>query len=139
MGSDPDIPTNGNFNLLLAEFNEGSDFIATQEFMNPDKYKVWHKRDFDTEAHIVNHPGLTDTQLITNVLQNTINYQNNMVSIPYPKPISTISDDNIINSNTWNQSVLKHSGATGYPNNFKGADLGTQNSLIKQYFEPKNE
>tara|TARA_Y100000389_G_scaffold145310_1_gene143805 strand:- start:587 stop:1243 length:657 start_codon:yes stop_codon:yes gene_type:complete len=128
-----------NFNLLLAEFNEGSDFIATQEFMNPDKYKVWHKRDFDTEAHIVNHPGLTDTQLITNVLQNTVNYQNNMISIPYPKLISTISDNSIINSNSWNQSILKHSGAMGYPNNFNGADLGTQNLLIKQYFEPKNE
>ncbi|MDB2550423.1 hemagglutinin repeat-containing protein [Rickettsiales bacterium] len=129
----------GEFNLLLAEFNENADFTATKQFFDPKNNIKWYKSDYDTEAHIVNHPGLTDTQLITNVLQNTVNYQNNMVSIPYPKPISTISDDSIINSNSWNQSILKHSGATGYPNNFKGADLGTQNSLIKQYFEPKNE
>jgi hypothetical protein len=129
----------GEFNLLLAEFNENADFTATKQFFDPKNNIKWYKSDYDTEAHIVNHQGLTDTQLITNVLQNTVNYQNNMVSIPYPKPISTISDDSIINSNSWNQSILKHSGATGYPNNFKGADLGTQNSLIKQYFEPKNE
>jgi hypothetical protein len=130
---------NVNYNLLLGEFNEASDFIATQEFMNPDKYTSWHKRDFDTEAYKVNHPGLTDTQVITNVLKNTINYQNNMVSIPYPRNLDTAFKSSIINSNSWNQSILKHSGATDYPNNFKGVDVGSQNLLTKQYFETKNE
>lgn len=139
VGAHKRLDESRSYNLLLGEFNEASDFIATQEFMNPSKYTSWNRRDFDTEAHQVSHPGLTDTQLITNVLQNTVNYQNNMVSIPYPKPIPTISDSTIINSNSWNQSILQYSGATGYPNNFKGADVGSQNLLTKQYFEEKNE
>ena len=129
---------NSGIFLLDAKFNESADFSAAQQFINPKKYVSWIKPDFDTEAYKVKHPGLTDTQVITNMLQNTINYQNNMVSIPYPldKP-SAYLDKNIINSNSWNQSILKYSGATEYPNDFKGADVGTKNSLNQNYFQLK--
>ena len=76
---------------------------------NAIKYVSWIKPDFDIEAYKVKHPGLTDTQVITNALQNTVNYQHNMVSIPYPNDRDTLTQSfkytNIINSY---ESSLRH-------------------------------
>jgi len=109
---------------------------------NAIKYVSWIKPNFDTEAYKVKHPGLTDTQVITNMLQNTFNYQHNMVSIPYPNDRDTLTQSfkytNIINSNSWNQSILKYSGAIGYPNDFKGADVGRQTPISQNYFKSIN-
>jgi hypothetical protein len=133
---------NSNIFLLNAKFNEPADFSAAQQFINPKKYVSWIKPDFDTEAYKVKHPGLTDTQVITNALQNTVNYQHNMVSTPYPKDRDTLTQSfkytNIINSNSWNQSILKYSGATGYPNDFKGVDVGRQTPISQNYFKSIN-
>ena len=127
---------------LSAEFNEPSDFKATQEFFNPNKYTKWYKSDFDTEAYLVKHQGLTDTQYITNILQNTVNYQNNEKTNPikYPSGWSTLKNNTqTINSNSWNQSVLKYSGGTKVHQDFNGFDHGNQNTIPKIYFNKKNE
>ena len=125
---------------LIAKFNEPSDFKATQEFLNPKKYTKWYSSDFDTEAYLVKHQGLTDTQYITKILENTTGYQNNRVSIPYPTNKQTIKDNNqTINSNSWNQSILKHSGGTKVQQDFKGFDHGKQNIIPKYYFNSNNE
>ena len=125
---------------LSAEFNEPSDFKATQEFFNPNKYTKWYKSDFDTEAYLVKHQGLTDTQYITNILQNTVNYQNNEKTNPikYPSGWSTLKNNTqTINSNSWNQSVLKYSGGTKVHQDFNGFDHGNQNTIPKIYFNKK--
>jgi len=40
----------------------------------------------------------------------------------------------VINSNSWNSSILKYSGAKNYLNDFNGIDPGSSNFIEKKYF-----
>ena len=119
---------------LRAEFFEKSDIEATREFFDP-KIVKWYKSDFDTEVSLVKHKGKTDTEYITDLLKNTKNYQYNQSSMPilYPKPIDQYAKGTW-NSNSWNNSNLRHAGGTEYQTDFKGMDAARDNIIPKHYF-----
>ena len=119
---------------LRAEFFEKADTEATKEFLDTKTVK-WYKSDFDTEASLVKHKGKTDTEYITDVLKNTKNYQGNQSSMPISYPKNTDQyDKGTWNSNSWNNSNLKHAGGTEYQTDFKGMDAARENIIPKKYF-----
>ena len=121
-------------NYLQAEFFEKADTEATKEFLDP-KIVKWYKSDFDTEAGLVKHEGKTDTEYITDLLKNIKNYQGNQSSMPIPYPKNTDQyDKRTWNSNSWNNSNLKHAGGTEYQTDFKGMDAARDNVIPKKYF-----
>ena len=124
-------------NYLQEEFFDKADTVATKEFLDPKTVK-WYKSDFDTEASLVKHKGKTDTEYITDILKNTKNYQGNQSSMPisYPK-LTDQYDKGTLNSNSWNNSSLKHAGGTEYQTDFKGMDPARDSIIPKKYFEPK--
>ena len=119
---------------LRSEFFEKADTQATKEFLDPKTVK-FYKSDFDTEASLVKHKGKSDTEYITSLLKNTKNYQDNQSSMPIPYPKNTDQyDKGTWNSNSWNNSNLKHAGGTEYQTDFKGMDAARDNIIPKKYF-----
>jgi hypothetical protein len=119
---------------LHAEFFEKSDTEATKEFLNPHTVK-WYRADFDTEASLVTHEGKTDTEFITDVLKNTMSFQKNQSTMPISYPKNTEQYVNgTWNSNSWNNSNLKHSGGTKYQTDFVGMDPARDAIIPEKYF-----
>lgn len=119
---------------LKVKFFESADFQATREYLNPEKYTAWNKPDFSSEGNIVSSP-LTDNQLITNLLQGSLNYNQFEAQNPinYPK---LWQQGTHVNSNSWAQSILKYAGGSGYKSDFFGLDASHQLKIDKDYFEP---
>jgi hypothetical protein len=114
---------------LMLEYFEKSDYQATREHYNWDKYGGW-SADFDTEIHKVETKKTVDV-LIRLVFDCLCAYVDNETAEPIPYPSAGWG----LNSNSWAQSVVEYSGGTA-PGDFFGLDLSGGDRLPKAYFTP---
>ncbi|WP_281649209.1 hypothetical protein [Parendozoicomonas sp. Alg238-R29] len=115
---------------LVVEFFEKSDYQATLEFFEPKRISTL-KSDFDTQISKVRFKKSNNIDGIRQLL-NLVNYYSinqSMGRVKYP------TGGFGYNSNSWAQSIIKHSGGIGLKN-FDGIDIGHDKEIPKTYFTP---
>ena len=137
---DIDAGKNGGDHQLRTDFFSPSDVQATKELLDPKNNVKWYKYDYDTHATEVEpQAGMSDTQFITNILKNTHSYKSNEKHMPidYPKGGADHFKEGNYNCHSFNNSLLKYSGAAGSALNYDhpGLDPGREHVIPKKYFE----
>jgi len=138
-----DAGKNSGDKQLRSKFFSKSDVQATKELLDPKNNIKWYKPDYDTHSTEVEpKAGVSDTQFITNILENTNRYKSNEKNMPidYPEGSSGHFKECNYNCHSFNNSVLKYSGALDSSLNYDhpGLDPGRSHVIPKKYFEAPN-
>jgi hypothetical protein len=118
-----------NRGRLIVEFFEKSDYQATLEHFNPDKYRKWYKTDLDAELIQVKHNS-NDMAFIAKILFLINNYIINERDDNIPYPFSGLA----VNSNSWAQSVILAANGK-VASDFKGLDISNNKRIPAIYFQ----
>lgn len=124
-------------NTLELRRNYWTDVQAVREYLAPERYVSWYRRDFDLEIHEVNlPPGEAGRQMVRRILVLSDNFEQNARA---ERPEYTPEDRNC---SAWVNTILKILGVPEEERErlgeFDGIDWGEEDLLEESLFQTKN-
>ena len=120
------VPVERDTNRLRVRHFETNDWRAFMEYLDPTKYVNRFAPDFDLLLEPVNLEGKDVDESIKQILDGAVAFRMHQ-DVEYPATSETLFDSNVLNSNSWVQTLVEVVVGKGKVKECFGQDTGCKN------------